>query len=300
MSKLSVVIPFYNHGHYLAECIQSILSQSRLPDEWIIIDDASTDGSQGLLELYQKQIPSLRVLRNEKNSGVNLSVNRGVREAKGDWIALIAADDKVLPKFFASCMKIAKDHPEIGLCYGDMATFEDQNPEELKPLSRLPFSSPHVLYPEETIALCRANGLIVRSPAALYRRDLLLQYGPYDPSLEAMADFFLCCQIAFRHPIAYIPQLFSAFRIVPYSYAHRVRSNLAVRTAMFSALHARLVEKEDAEFRKKFDRSCVMTCGHLFYLLFLARRPRHWRRLISLSFRMLVNRSRKLWRHFST
>lgn len=279
--KISVVIPSYNHGHYLPECLDAILAQSRLPDEIIVIDDASTDHTQEILKRHQAKIPFLKTFRNLKNSGVNVSMNRGVREASGDWTTLTAADDKILPGFFESCANVVQAHPEIGICYGDMSTFTDRDPNHLTLLPSLPFSIPTIFSPEETVELCRSRGLIVRSPAALYRRDLLLQYGPYEDSLKSLTDFFLNCRITFKHPIAYIPRLFSAYRLVPHSYGASIRSNFSLRSEMFQALQECILKKEDDAFRKNFKRSrAIAGCGY-FYLLFLVLRPYYWPQLIS-------------------
>ena len=68
---LSVVTPNYNHGHLIGRAIEAVLSQSRCPDEYLILDDASTDNSLEIIEHYASRHPFIRVLRNKQNLGVS-------------------------------------------------------------------------------------------------------------------------------------------------------------------------------------------------------------------------------------
>ncbi|ERL22496.1 glycosyltransferase, group 2 family protein [Oribacterium sp. oral taxon 078 str. F0263] len=94
---ISVVIPVYNAARFLRESLSSVLMQSFSDWEILAVDDASTDSSPEILKSFQKEssLPGerFRILRNEKNRGVAFSRNRGVREARGEWIAFLDADD---------------------------------------------------------------------------------------------------------------------------------------------------------------------------------------------------------------
>ena len=93
MPTIGVIIPNFNHGVLITETIESILSQTVLPDEILVIDDASTDNSVEIISSLSKDIPIIRLIRNEKNRGVNYCMNLGTREAKSDLIIYRAADD---------------------------------------------------------------------------------------------------------------------------------------------------------------------------------------------------------------
>jgi glycosyltransferase involved in cell wall biosynthesis len=86
---VSVVIPCYNTEKYLREAIGSVLAQTALPIEIIVIDDGSTDKSVDIAESFG---PPVRVIR-QKHQGESVARNRGIDEAKGDWIAFLDADD---------------------------------------------------------------------------------------------------------------------------------------------------------------------------------------------------------------
>jgi teichuronic acid biosynthesis glycosyltransferase TuaG len=88
---VSVVIPAYNCEGYLAEAVDSAALQ-KVPLDIIIIDDGSSDGTVAVMESYSEN-EKVRLLKNEVNMGVSETRNRGVREAKGEYIAFLDADD---------------------------------------------------------------------------------------------------------------------------------------------------------------------------------------------------------------
>ena len=87
--SVSVVIPCYNAAAYLRETLDSALGQTHPPLEVIVVDDGSTDDSAAIAQSYG---PPVRVIRQE-NQGESVARNRGIDEAKGDWIAFLDADD---------------------------------------------------------------------------------------------------------------------------------------------------------------------------------------------------------------
>src|SRR5688572_14043909 len=107
MSKptLSVAISNYNHAHYLPDALEAILSQSYPAMEVIVIDDASTDNSVDVIERFARQNRSLRLIRNSSNMGVLHNANKLLGMVSGEYFYSAAADDRVLPGFFAKSME---------------------------------------------------------------------------------------------------------------------------------------------------------------------------------------------------
>ena len=91
--KVSVVMPAYNAARYIEASISSVQAQSFSDWELLVIDDASNDETLKILERMSGKESRIRVLRNESNRGVAESRNRGVLEAKGEWIAFLDSDD---------------------------------------------------------------------------------------------------------------------------------------------------------------------------------------------------------------
>src|SRR5437763_570789 len=92
---LSVVFPNYNDARFLPQQLESMLKQSYQPKEIIIIDDASTDNSIEIINNYIARAPHSRLIRNDRNMGVEHNINRLIDEATGDYLYLGAADDAV-------------------------------------------------------------------------------------------------------------------------------------------------------------------------------------------------------------
>ncbi len=80
---LSVVMPNYNHSRYLADAVTGIAGQSRPPDEFLILDDASTDDSLQVIEPFLNRFPFIRLIRHERNCGGTAACARLFAEARG-------------------------------------------------------------------------------------------------------------------------------------------------------------------------------------------------------------------------
>jgi len=90
---VSIVMPAYNAGDFLCSSIDSILNQTYKNFEFIIVNDASTDGTSKILNQYKKQDKRIKVITNKINLGISRSANIGISEAKGEFIARMDADD---------------------------------------------------------------------------------------------------------------------------------------------------------------------------------------------------------------
>lgn len=90
---LTVVVPNYNKESYLSQCIESIENQSMVPDEVIIVDDCSTDGSRGVISSLEGQFDNIRTVFKPHNSGVSSTRNAGLALVRTDYVTFIDADD---------------------------------------------------------------------------------------------------------------------------------------------------------------------------------------------------------------
>ena len=92
--KISVIIPTFNRLDFIKDAIDSVLSQSYVVDEIIVVDNNSTDGTNTLIK---KKYPQIKLIQ-EKKQGVSNARNTGILNAKNDWIAFLDSDDQWLPK----------------------------------------------------------------------------------------------------------------------------------------------------------------------------------------------------------
>lgn len=150
---ISVVMPVYNGGKYLQEAIESILNQTEGDFEFIIIDDGSTDGSPSLIEKYREIDSRIKVITQE-NRGLISSLNTGIDQAKGKYIARMDADDISLPYRFEKQVELLNNGGDICGCHfkiinekGDVIDSKDVETENfpLVLMSNVPFAHGSVL-----------------------------------------------------------------------------------------------------------------------------------------------------------
>ncbi|NIA10441.1 MAG: glycosyltransferase, partial [Nitrospiraceae bacterium] len=111
MPKVSAVIPLYNKAPYIQRALRSVLAQIFQDFEIIVIDDGSTDDGAQIV----KSIPDKRIrLIQQENAGVSAARNRGIKEAKGDLIAFLDADDAWKSEFLETILRLKKKFPEAG------------------------------------------------------------------------------------------------------------------------------------------------------------------------------------------
>jgi glycosyltransferase involved in cell wall biosynthesis len=116
---ISAVVGAYDGEQYLAETLDAILGQTRPPDEVIVVDDGSTDGTPALLAGYGDRI---RVIR-QTNGGCPAAFNTAFAAATGDYVAMCGADDVWEPDKLAWQAEAIEAHPEIDMAYGGARNF---------------------------------------------------------------------------------------------------------------------------------------------------------------------------------
>lgn len=94
MTKVSVIMPVYNVGEYLEECLKSVINQTLKEIEIICVNDGSTDGSLQILNKFVELDKRIRII-NKENTGYGHSVNCGIDEAQGEYIGVVETDDYI-------------------------------------------------------------------------------------------------------------------------------------------------------------------------------------------------------------
>lgn len=110
LGVVSIVMPMYNCEKYVAQSIESVISQTYPYWELLIVDDVSSDLSCQIAEEYSRKDDRIRFLRNEKNSGAAISRNYALREASGKWIAFLDSDDLWLPTKLAKQVRFMTEN----------------------------------------------------------------------------------------------------------------------------------------------------------------------------------------------
>lgn len=271
---LSVVVPNYNHARYLKAALEAHLGQRAAPCEVIVVDDASTDDSRAIVEDVAARHVAVRLIRMARNGGVNAAINRGLREARGDFVCFSAVDDLVSPDFVARSLAILAKHPTAGIGFSDPAEMVgDSGVVQQLPL-RLR-DRPSLIGPGDLERLLRHSWFSFPGHAVLYRRDALLAIGGFDEGLRWYADWFATCVLAFRHGACYVPEVLAVFRVSPESYhAQGLRQTAVQRDLVFRILDL----LQSADFRDvapAFRRSALIPELRARVLVWLISSSRH-------------------------
>lgn len=176
---VTVVIPAYNADQYLADTIESVLSQTFTDFEMLIIDDGSTDNTAEIAHLYAQRDQRLAYF-SQTNQGVSASRNRGIELAKGELIAFLDADDQWLPNKLEAHMKHFDSSPDLGISFGRVEfVLATGKPTGVISNSKLSGIEPEHLYYEN---------LIVNPSNAVIRFTVFEQVGNFNISLMTMED----------------------------------------------------------------------------------------------------------------
>ena len=129
MIKISIIIPVYNAENYLSRSVGSILSQESDEFELILVDDGSKDSSPDLCDNY-KQVDSRVVVYHKTNGGASSARNKGIENARGEWVVFLDADDEVSPQLICSLLESIKGNITDIIFYGYKMVFSDRSVEK--------------------------------------------------------------------------------------------------------------------------------------------------------------------------
>jgi len=201
--KVTVLLPAYNAGTYLDAAIDSICNQTYSDFELLVVDDGSTDSSIGRLQIFRDQ--RVRIVRNDSNLGLIATLNRGLREARGEFIARMDADDIAHPRRLERQVTFLDERANIGLCGTWFQTFDGYPRRTVRPPTE----------PEEVHAR-----LFVQSPlghpTVMFRRRTFEEFRlSYDAAYPHCEDYELWTRAAMVTRLANLPEVLLKYRMHP-------------------------------------------------------------------------------------
>src|SRR5262245_23022058 len=124
--SVAVIIPVYNTELYICDALDSIIQQSRRPEQIIVVDDGSTDHTIERIHNWQRQYNGELCLLQQSHRGVSASRNTGIQHTSADLIAFLDADDLFLSRHLEQLEHAFKNHPDLVLAFGDTEYFDSQ------------------------------------------------------------------------------------------------------------------------------------------------------------------------------
>lgn len=202
--SITVLMTVFNAGCFFEASLRSIVSQTFRDFEFLIVDDASTDGSAETAEIWAQGDSRIRVIRNERNKGQTPCLNQGLQMARGRWIARQDADDLSHPLRLARQFERVTVQPELVLL-GTCGRIIDENdrliglldapPDQQSITWTAPFLNPFM----HTSVMFRAE--TVRG-----------EFGGYDESFRIAQDYDLWTRVIEKHPAANVAERLVAYR----------------------------------------------------------------------------------------
>lgn len=263
--EVTVLMSVHNGAATLKEAVESILAQTFADFEFLIIDDASTDESAQILEGYDD--PRMRVLRNEHNLGLTASLNRGLVEAEGTFIARMDADDVSRPGRLAKQVTFLKSNPEVGMVGSWVQTIGER-----REVWRYPTRH------EDIWAEMLFNAVHVHSTVMLRSKVLNEHNLRYDERLLRAQDYDLWARLGRLTRLANLPEVLVDYRLHAGQVGARHEGD---QQAAASGIRRRLLEHmglalEDDDMALHNEISAGNGTGSIEYLA----RARAWLELI--------------------
>ncbi len=200
---VSVLLPVYNAGPYLAAALGSILRQDYDRLEVIAIDDGSTDNSLEILERYRRADNRVSVISRE-NRGLVATLNEGLRLAQGELVARMDADDVAYPWRLSRQVALFERRPELGFCGAGVDTLLH---------GRIAKGRPDPVFRLGRLDILSMFFTIFMHPTVVYNRKVIGNDLYYDPKYRHAEDFDLFRRLAGRFPATISPENLLIYRV---------------------------------------------------------------------------------------
>ncbi len=196
---VSIVIPCFNHAHFLSDAISSVLTQTFRDFEIIVVDDGGTDNAAEVVARFGKIVRYNR----KRNEGLSRARNTGMMLSRGRYILFLDADDMLLPEALEAEVRCLEERPRCAFVSGAIRVLNGDT---------LASAKNRVVRNDHYTALLRGN-YIQMPGAVLYRRDRVMAEGGFDPELGPSADYDLYLRIARCCPVMHLTSVFGTYRV---------------------------------------------------------------------------------------
>jgi glycosyltransferase involved in cell wall biosynthesis len=234
---VSVIIPCYNHAHFLRDAIESILKQTYPHYEIIVIDDGSTDDTSRLAESYSR----VRLVR-QANQGLSTARNRGIRESRGEYLVFLDADDRLLPTALEIGVRELTLRPECAFVYGRSQHINFDG-------IAIPVTYQAAVVQDHFHALLHSNHIWMPAQV-MHRRAILTAIGGFNRFISAAADYDLYLRITRCFPVHNHNEIVAQYR----QHVNNMSRNYALmlKTTMIALVSQRKFIRRDKRYLKAY------------------------------------------------
>jgi glycosyltransferase involved in cell wall biosynthesis len=209
MPRVSILLTCYNHLRYLPAALDGVLSQTSQDYEILALDDGSKDGSREWLNDREAE-GKVRCIFNEQNLGTYATLNVGLKEAKGEFIAVLNDDDLWAADKLLRQVELMDANPKIGLVHTG-GWFIDADGNRIADPKPLGFEFPRTHTSDILATEIHFNHIITSS--ALVRRECFERQGFFDPSFYGCGDWHMWLRIAREWHVGYVDEPLTFYRV---------------------------------------------------------------------------------------
>ncbi len=207
MSQVDVIIPCYKYGHFLRQCVESVLGQQRVEVRVLILDDASPDHTPEIATELVRTDRRVEYRRHAVNQGNIATYNEGFSWASGKYTVLFSADDVMPPGALWRAARLMDAHPEVGLTYGRQLIFKDGQPLPNADCRCEGYGQKILAGLEFLRFVCSTGSNPVPAPTISVRTDWQHKLGGYLKELPHSADLEICLRFAAHTSIGMVDAL---------------------------------------------------------------------------------------------
>lgn len=202
--KVTVLMPAYNAEKYIGTAIESILNQTYKDFEFIIVNDCSTDSTLDIIKKYAKKDKRIKIISNKENQKIAQTLNNGLKEAKGKYVARLDADDWSYPERLEKQVNFMEENPAIVLSSGNMEICDGELNK--KNISNYPLSDKDIRK-----VFLQYNPTV--SPAMIWRREVSEEIGGFSPNTMS-EDYMFFIDMSSRGKIANLKDILLKYRVL--------------------------------------------------------------------------------------
>jgi len=199
-SNISVIIPLYNKVESIGRAIESVLNQSCQAREIIIVDDGSTDNSIEATHFYSDKVEKIKIIQ-QVNSGVSAARNRGLREASGEWIAFLDADDEWDYDYLNEIFVLMNLFPEATVC-ATSYYFGDYLGNKKQAFISIPKEKKQFIL-QNYFSIAAKSAPPLWTSAVCVKKTTLEEIGGFPEGINAGEDLLTWARLAIKNKIAY-------------------------------------------------------------------------------------------------
>ena len=207
--RVSAVVPLYNHAEYIEAAIDSALAQGEVLRELVVIDDGSTDGSAQVMERLARRDPRIR-FRSQANQGAAATLNAGLRDCSGDYVAILNSDDAWLPGRLEALVLALEAAPGAAIAASGIAFMDGQG----APVANAWHEAALAFRAGRGMATALVNGnFLVSTSNFLFPRALVAEIGGFAALRYAHDLDFALRALALGHGIVLLDAALLRYRV---------------------------------------------------------------------------------------